>query len=514
VNGAECLVRTLVAGGVEVCFTNPGTSEMHFVAALDKVDGMRCVLCLFEGVATGAADGYARMVDKPASTLLHLGPGLGNGLANLHNAKRARSPVVNIVGDHATHHLAYDAPLTADIEALARPVSSWVRTATDACSLAADGAAAVAAARTAPGQVATLILPADKAWNEGGGVAPVPPIPPRPAAASEMVDAAARILRNGEPTVLLLGGASLRAEGLALAGRIAAKSGAQLLAQTFNARVERGANRVAVERVPYFVDPALDVFKEVRHLILVGAQAPVAFFGYPGKPSALTPPGCDIQTLATPREDLTGALAALAEAIRAPRATMRSANEPPSIPNGGIITSDAIGAILGALLPEGAIICDESLTTGQSFFPMTCAAAPHDWLQVTGGAIGDGMPLATGAAVACPDRKVINLEADGSGMYTLQSLWTQAREGLNVMTLIWANRAYAILRRELANVGANNPGPKALEMLSLSNPDLDWVSLAKGMGVEARRVDTVDELVLAFRAGVEVRGPFLIEVVL
>jgi acetolactate synthase-1/2/3 large subunit len=347
---------------------------------------------------------------------------------------------------------------------------------------------AVAAARTAPGQVATLILPADKAWNEGGGVARVPPIPPRPAAASEMVDAAARILRNGEPTVLLLGGASLRAEGLALAGRIAAKSGAQLLAQTFNARVERGANRVPVERVPYFVDPALDVFKEVRHLILVGAQAPVAFFGYPGKPSALTPPGCDIQTLATPREDLTGALAALAEAIKAPRATMRSANEPPSIPNGGIITSDAIGAILGALLPEGAIICDESLTTGQSFFPMTCAAAPHDWLQVTGGAIGDGMPLATGAAVACPDRKVINLEADGSGMYTLQSLWTQAREGLNVMTLIWANRAYAILRRELANVGANNPGPKALEMLSLRNPDLDWVSLAKGMGVEARRV--------------------------
>jgi acetolactate synthase I/II/III large subunit len=403
-NGAESLVRTLVAGGVEVCFTNPGTSEMHFVAALDKIDGMRCVLCLFEGVATGAADGYARMADKPASTLLHLGPGLGNGLANLHNAKRARSPVVNIVGDHATHHLAYDAPLTADIEALARPVSSWVRTATDACSVAADGAAAVAAARTAPGQVATLILPADTAWNEGSGVAPVPPIPPRPVVASEMVDAAARILRNGEPTVLLLGSASLRAEGLALAGRIAAKSGAQLLAQTFNARVERGADRVPVERVPYFVDLALDVFKEVRHLILVGAQVPVAFFGYPGKPSALTPPGCDIQTLATPREDLTGALAALAEAIRAPRVTMRSANEPPSIPNGGTITSDAIAAMLGALLPEGAIICDESATTGQSFFRMTSTAAPHDWLQLTGGAIGDGMPLATGAAVACPDR--------------------------------------------------------------------------------------------------------------
>jgi acetolactate synthase I/II/III large subunit len=304
-NGAESLVRTLVAGGLEVCFTNPGTSEMHFVAALDKIDGMRCVLCLFEGVATGAADGYARMVDKPASTLLHLGPGLGNGLANLHNTKRAQSPVVNIVGDHAIHHRAYDAPLTSDIEALARPVSSWVRTVTDARSVGADGAAAIAAARTAPGQVATLILPADTAWNEGSGVAPVPAIAPRPAVASGMVDAAARILRSGEPTVLLLGDVSLRTEGLALAGRIAAKSGAQLLAQTFNARVERGASRVPVERVPYFVDLALAVFKDVRHDPGRMVRA-VAFFDYPGKPRALTPPGCNIQTLAAPHEDLSG----------------------------------------------------------------------------------------------------------------------------------------------------------------------------------------------------------------
>ena len=357
-NGAESLMRTLVAGGVDVCFANPGTSELHFVAALDKVEGMHCVLCLFEGVATGAADGYARMANKPASTLLHLGPGLGNGLANLHNTKRAQSPVVNIVGDHATYHRAYDAPLTADIEALARPVSSWVRTATDARSVAADGAAAIAAAHAAPGQVATLILPADTAWNEGSGVAPVPPVPPRPAVASATVDTAARILRSGEPTVLLLGGVSLRAEGLALAGRISAKSGAQLLAQTFNARVERGAGRVPVQRVPYFVDQALAVFKQVRHVILVGACAPVAFFGYPGKPSALMPPGCDIQTLAAPHEDLTGALAALAEAIGAPQATARSPNEPPPVPSGGTSTSDAIAAMLGARLPEGAIICD------------------------------------------------------------------------------------------------------------------------------------------------------------
>ncbi|HLI10419.1 MAG TPA: acetolactate synthase large subunit [Alphaproteobacteria bacterium] len=513
-NGAESLARTLVAGGVEVCFTNPGTSEMHFVAALDKVEGMRCVLCLFEGVATGAADGYARMAEKPASTLLHLGPGLANGIANLHNAKRAQSPVVNIVGEHATYHRAYDAPLTADIEGLARPVSAWVRTAMDARSVAADGAAAIAAARAAPGQIATLILPADTAWNEGGGIVAAPPPPPRSPVTAAAIDAAARRLRNGEPTLILLGGAALRAEGLALAQRIAAKSGARLLAQMSNARLERGAGRVAIERVPYPVDHALATLKEVRQLILVGARAPVAFFAYPGKPGALTPPGCDIQCLATPQEDAIGALAALAEAIGAPRQNTIPTPPRPPLPSGGPITSEAIAATLGALLPEGAIVCDESVTTGRGFFPMTAGAAPHDWLQLTGGAIGEGMPLALGAAVACPGRKVINLEADGSGMYTLQSLWTQAREGLNVLTLVWANRAYAILRHELANVGAGNPGRKALDILSLGNPDLDWVSLARGMGVEGRRAETVDELVRAFRAGLAAQGPFLIEVVL
>jgi acetolactate synthase I/II/III large subunit len=515
-NGAESLVRTLVAGGVNVCFTNPGTSEMHFVSALDRVDGMRCVLCLFEGVATGAADGYARMAGRAASTLLHLGPGLANGLANLHNTKRAQSPVVNIVGEHATFHRCFNAPLTADIEALARSVSGWVRTVTDARCVAADGAAAVAAALVAPGQVATLILPADLAWSDGSGVASVAPVPPRPAVTSAKVDAAARILRGGEPTVLLLGGVALRADGLAIADSIAAKSSVRLLAETFNARMERGAGRVPIERVPYFVDQAVVLFKEVRHVILVGASAPVAFFGYPGKPSALTPPGCNIQMLAATHEDLIEALAALADAIGASarRGTVRRIDKPPAVPSRGAITADAIATTLGALLPEGAIICDESVTTGRGFFPMTCGAAPHDWLQLMGGAIGEGLPLATGAAVACPDRKVISLEADGSGMYTLQSLWTQAREGLSVMTLIWANRVYAILRHELASLGADNPGRKALDMLSLGNPNLDWVSLAKGMGVEGRRVETVDELVAAFRAGVAATGPFLIEVVL
>ncbi|MGO8869509.1 MAG: acetolactate synthase large subunit [Alphaproteobacteria bacterium] len=514
-NGAESLVRTLVAGGVDVSFTNPGTSEMHFVAALDKVDGMRSVLCLFEGVATGAADGYGRMAGKPASTLLHLGPGLGNGIANLHNAKRALTPLVNIVGEHATYHRAYDAPLTSDIEGLARPVSGWVRTATDARTVAADGAAAIAAARTPPGQVATLVLPADTAWNEANGVAPLPPVPAARPVADTAIDAAARILKRGETTMILLGGNALREEGLALAGRIASKTGARLMAPTSNARIARGAGRVAVERVPYPVDHALAALKDVQHLILVGARTPTAFFGYPGKPSLVIPPGCDVQTLATAEQDLIAALAALADALHAPRdASNVPPVERPQIPRGGAVTPEALAAMLGALLPEGAIVCDESVTTGRGFFPMTRAAPPHDWLQITGGAIGLGMPLATGAAVACPERKVVNLEADGSGMYTLQALWTQARERLDVLTLVWSNRTYAILRHELAQVGAGNPGRKALDMLSLGNPELDWVRLAGGMGVEGRRAATMDELVHAFRAGLQAKGPFLIEVVL
>src|SRR5882672_8160804 len=513
-NGAESLVETLVAGGVEVCFTNPGTSEMHFVAALDSVPGIRCVLCLFEGGVSGAADGYARMAEKPAGTLLHLGPGLGNGIANLHNARRARSPIVNIVGDHATYHLQHDAPLTSDIEGLARPVSAWVRTTRDAASVGVDSAEAIAAAAAPPGRIATLILPADSAWTEGGKVARTPPTPaPRPVS-DAAVATAAQALRGGRETMLILGGGALRQDGLDWAGAIAAKTGVRLMAQGSNARVERGAGRVSVDRVPYPVDQALAVLKDVRRMILIGATAPVAFFAYPGKPGRLIPEDCQVHVLATPEDDLTLTLAALAEAVGAKKSQApRQAATRPDLPTGAI-TLDSIAAALGALLPENAVVCDESVTTGRGFFPLTRGAPPHDWLQITGGAIGLGIPLATGAAVAAPDRKVINLEADGSGMYTLQALWTQARERLDVLTVIWANRSYAILRGELAAVGARNPGRKALDMLSLDNPALDWVSLAKGLGVEGKRVTTIDAFADAFRAGLKIRGPFLIEVVI
>jgi len=511
-NGAESLVRTLIKGGVDVCFTNPGTSEMHFVAALDQVPGMRSVLVLFEGVATGAADGYYRMAACPASTLLHLGPGLGNGLANLHNAKKAGSGVVNIVGEHATAHIALDAPLTSDIEGIARPVSHWVHTSPTPATVGSDGAKAIAAARTPPGQVATLILPGDTAWNAGGDVAEPLPIPARAAVPDGVVDAAALALRAPD-SLLLLGGMALGEEGLALAGRIAAATGCALLTEWSNARLERGAGRVSVNRIPYPVEQALELLAPYRQIVLVGARPPVAFFAYPDKPGVLTADEAKFVELADAGADILGGLDALSIAVGAKSGTPSNAAKAhrPDIPDGPA-TPETIAPVLGALIPEGAIIVDESVTTGRTFFAETGGAPPHTWLNNRGGSIGYGLPAAIGAAIACPDRKVIALEGDGSAMYTVQSLWTMARENLDITVLVFANRSYRILHGELTNVGVANPGPRAIDMLTLNRPDLGWVDMARGMGVEGCRVADTRDLAQALEVGLAIAGPYLIEI--
>lgn len=514
-NGAESLVRTLVAGGADVCFSNPGTSEMHFVAALDRVEGMECVLCLFEGVATGAADGWARMTGRPGLTLLHLGPGLANGLANLHNARKAGTPIVNIVGEHTTQHLAYDAPLTSDTEGVARPMSHWVRTGRDSLGIAQDGADAITAAKTAsaagPGQIATLILPADTAW--GPGAAPVQPKAPpaRPAVTDAALAEAVAALRRGAETLLFLGADAVHGPALELAGAIAAKTGATLMGRTSLARVERGAGRVVLPRLPYPIDISIETLRPFRSIVLLGAPDPVAFFGYPNKPSRLAQEGTAILPLADGTFDLLDALERLAEAVGARRSDAKRAPlERPALPEGKLDAASATAA-LAALMPEGTIVIDESITSGRFTAPITAHAAPHDWLQITGGSIGIGPPLALGAAVAAPDRQVVNLQADGSAMYTLQALWSQARTRAKVLTVIWSNRSYAILTGELMAVGASNPGRKALDMLSLDNPALDWVALARGMGVHGVRAGTAEAFTAALRAGLAENGPFVIE---
>jgi len=512
-NGAQALIRTLVDAGVTTCFTNPGTSEMHFVAALDSVPEMRAVLALFEGVATGAADGYARMADSPGATLLHLGPGLGNGLANLHNARRAKVPMVNIVGDHATYHRQYDAQLQSDIETVARNVSTWVRTSASTEDLTRDAVEAIAAAIGPPSQVATLILPADVSWGDGAEPRPAPELLAPAAASAEVVDAVAKVLRSGETTAILLGRRALRESGLVAAGRIAAATGAKLLVEVFPARLERGAGLPAVERLAYIPEFASVQLDGLKHLILVDAKAPVSFFGYPGKKSYLVPDGCEVHELAAPSSDVLGSLEALVDLLGIadvePERQQLSAPGPPT----GVLTAEKVCQVIGAMLPEGAIVSDEAVTAAAALAASTVGAPRHDWLTVTGGAIGQGLPVAIGAAVACPGRPVFALQADGSSLYTVQSLWTMAREQLDITVVIFNNRSYAILNMELARVGAQAAGPKAKAQLDLGRPNVDFVQLGTGFGVPSVRVDTAEELIAALtRAGAE-PGAHLIEVV-
>ena len=520
-NGAEVLVNSLLSGGVDVCFANPGTSEMHFVAALDRYPRMRCVLGLFEGVVTGAADGYYRMARKPAATLLHLGPGLANGLSALHNGLKASSGIVNVVGDHASWHLAYDAPLTSDVDGIARPVSHWLKRAARPDDVSRHAMEAIAVANGRPGGIATLILPGDAAWDEAETPVhfregqPVPGLGRGYAAPkSDAIEAAARALRSGEKVAFFLGGETLRDAPMTHLGRIIEKTGAKAFSQTFSARIERGAGRVSAERLPYPVDMAVEALKDYRHLILVQANAPVGFFAYPGKPSLLAAPEAEIHTLCSASEDPLAALEALADAVGAQKSVPRvEQRREPGLPTGPL-DPQSIAQVLAALIPENGIVVDESITTGLHSYGLTASAAPHDWLKNMGGSIGFAPPVATGAAIACPDRKVLCITGDGSAMYSLQALWTQAREGLNVVTIIYANHTYNILKHEFKGVGAGNPGPSALSMMDIDNPRIDWVHLGLGMGVPSVRVTSAESFASALSRAIAADGPSLIEVAL
>jgi acetolactate synthase-1/2/3 large subunit len=514
-NGAESLVAKLADEGVELCFANPGTSEMHFLAALEN-PRLRSVLCLFEGVATGAADGWYRMKNQPASTLLHLGPGLANGLANVHNARRAGSGMVNIVGEHASAHLKYDAPLTSDIDGLARPLSHWVRRADSAYSVSGDAAAAVRQARSKPGRIATLILPGETSWGEAGEPKKMESRPACGAKApgAERVEDVARVLRSGEPTLMVFAGHATRGRALELAGRIAAHTKCRIATQFFTARIERGAGRVPLERIPYYIPAALPFLKDFRHIVTVETGEPIAFFNYPGKPSQLKPAGCAVHPLVLPDEDSVAGLEMLVEALGAANTEPVLQDRVDSGIPDGKLEPKSIAYALAAALPENAILVDESLTTGRESLGLTAGARPHDVLQNMGGSIGFGTPVATGAALACPDRRTFCMVGDGSAMYTIQSLWTQAREGLNVTTIIFANHSYQILKTEYGNMGFGAPGPQALGLIDIDRPRIDWVAMGKSMGCPSVRVENARDFYTSMVNSAREPGPSLIEVAL
>jgi len=512
-NGAESLVSTLVDQGVDICFANPGTSEMHFLNALEN-PRMKSVLCLFEGVATGAADGYYRMKGTPACTLLHLGPGLANGLANIHNAKRAGSGMVNVIGEHATAHLRYDAPLASDIEGLARPLSHWLRRTDTAGTLAGDAARAVTAAR--PGKIATLILPGDTSWGDAGEPARLAvELPHFSAPDAGRIDHVARVLKSASgPVLVLLAGNATKGRALELAGQLAAATGCRIGTQFFTSRIERGAGRVPLERLPYYVPAAVEFLKEFRHIITVETGEPVAFFSYPDSPSLLKHPDCLVHALVDDGEDSVAGLEMLLDALggKTTVASLQARIETP-VPQGKL-DPNTVALAVAAAIPEGCIFVDESLTTGRQSMGLTVGAAPHDMIQNMGGSIGYGTPVATGAALACPDRPVFCMVGDGSAMYTIQSLWTQAREGLNVTTIICANRSYQILKAEFANMGFGAPGPQALAMIDIDRPTIDWCAMAKSMGVPAVSVTTAEDFHASLVRAAAEPGPKLIELCL
>ena len=455
------------------------------------------------------------MAGKPAATLLHLGPGLANALANFHNARRARVPIVNLVGEHATYHRQCDPPLYSDIATLAKPVSGWIETIEDPEQVPALTHAAIKAAYGPPCQIATLIVPADCTWEQS--VEPIAtPLPaPTPVAPDDYaIDDAAKILLSGEPAAVIVHGNALQEAGLTLAGRIMEKTGARFLCDCFVPRIQRGAGRVAIEIIPYFAEAALQLLRDVKHAILIGARTPVGFFAYPGIPNRFLPPDCDVHVLGQPGHDALTVLDRLAAATGSGKT--RPVTQPlnrPQLPTGDL-TVQSIDQTIAALLPDNAIVVDEAVTSALGLQAATCCSAPHDWLFNSGGSLGQGLPVATGAAVACPDRRVLSLEADGSSMFTLQALWTQARESLDITTVIYVNREYRILNIEHQRVGAGDAGPKAHDMLSLDRPDLDWTALAQGMGVPAKRVTTADEFNQALKMSFEEPGPNLIEAII
>lgn len=505
---AKTLLELAQREGVRACFANPGTSEMHLVAALDAAPSIRPVLCLFEGVATGAADGYGRMMEAPALTLLHLGPGLGNGLANLHNAYRAKTPIVSLIGEHATYHRANNPPLASDIAALARPVSSWVQTVeTTADLLRLTQEAFAAARRLGP---AALILPADIAWSDDTLA-----LPSSEAAADEDFDAkqvekAAQLL--GPRTLLLLGGRFLTAEACSAAQRIGAKTRALVLVETFPARIRREGLAAQLKRLPYLSEMAAAALAEIDTLILAGAAEPVAFFALPGRPTKLAPANARVLQLDSSGRGVEHALKSLANLVQANETLAPPASTPSPPAHGGAIDPAALAQCFAATLPPNAVVCDESNTAGLFCYDAAAAGPPHDWLTLTGGSIGQGLPLATGAAIACPDRRVIALEADGSALYTLQALWTQAREGLNVTNVILNNGAYAILRLEMMRAGVNQLSEAANALFDLKRPAIDFCDIARGFGVPAERVQTPEALTAALTRSYSTPGPALIEV--
>lgn len=516
VNGAEALVATLEACGVTACFANPGTTELEIVAALDRSAGIRSVPVLFEGVAVGAADGFGRMSGIPGAALLHTGAGFPNGLSAVLNAAKASSPSIAIVGDHPLAIREWNHVIASgvDIERVAAPYAKWVRR-SRLTTVGQDAADAFAAACSAPGGPATLVVPSDVAWSAGAEPGrPSAAQKPSPVSAEAVLQAAYALRLPGEAALVLHGEATVDPAALRAAADIAATTGCRVMARA--SRIVRGPDFLPVEFLPYSPMLAIEALKGIRHLVLVGAHPPIMPWTYPDRSAPMmADPECRIWTLARPEENVVDALTTLAAEIGGDRS--RAAPQPAPgmapVPASGTVTPDALAQSIAALIPENAIVIDESVTTGRSFYQVSAASRPHDWLRNLGGALGYGQPVAIGSAIACPDRKVIVLQGDGAAMYTPQSLWTIAHEGLNVLVVIFANRSYEVLRVDMRLRHQNVDGAVNHALTDLGTPAIDWAGLARSLGIRSARLDSMQAFNEAFAREAQTAEPALLEVI-
>jgi len=513
-NGAQAFFKVLLDGGVDTIFGCPGTSEMQIIQELGQTN-VHAVLGLQENVVTGMAHGYGVMTGKPSLSLLHVACGISNGLANMHNGRRAGAPMVVFAGGVAANHEVNNPEhqMLLRPQQIAAAATDWQREALTSDLLADCAAEALQVANTGYGKVAMVFGPAQTFWEEATILEDQtrPPIPPRRVSASTIKEIAESI-QSGKKTCLLLGGHALREEALEVAGRISAATGAELWQDYIVARLQRGAGRVPVKRIPYVVEAGVEALKDFEQIVLVGNQIPIPTFSYKGKPLTKVPEGCAIKTLGTTECDLLQALTDLADAVNAPAKAPVHQDRAKGVAPTGVLNEAAICQSIVAAMPDNVIVVDEGNMESFNFPELTAGAAPHDFMQApTGGAIGAGASVAIGASVAAPDRKVVCLEGDFSLNLNIMSLWTMAKQNSNICLVIMNNGGSQALRMELARVRPGDETDKALDMLLIRDPEIDYVKIAEGNGLSATRATTAEEFHQQFVAAMKKKGPHVID---
>ncbi len=511
--GAQWMLKSAAAAGIEVCFANPGTTELPFVAAMDRATEIRPLLGLFEGVCSGAADGYYRIRRKPAMTLTHLGPGFANAIANFHNARRARSAIFNVIGEHMSWHVAADPPLASDIESLARPVSAGVWRADTPATLHNATVGALQGLQQRGG-IQTLILPMDLQED------PVQHSIAAPVAAQAAADydaaavaTVAADITAGRKVLLYLGADALGEAALRRLARLAALPNVELVGETFPAASEHGRGLPAIKRLVALAEKAHPYLLGFERVAVLAAEPPVAFFGARGLPSHLGDPA-RMATVCGPGGRVAEALEELLARVRPAAAPASTVQRVSDTDLGESLTPESASRVVAAHLPANAIVSAEGATLGFPFNALASQAERHTTIVLTGGAIGQGLPSAFGASVAAPDRKVVALQSDGSALFTIQALWSMAREGSDVVVILASNQRYNILINEMSRNGYALTSPPVRDLLNLARPAVDWQALSTSFGVPSNRVESVSALRRAFQAALAERGPRLIEVVL